>query len=81
MSGCLCDLLSRHNRRPGFFGELFSSGLHIGLLKLFQPYGGWLDREGGKPKSGVGGLEIGDNVKVSCGDLPLCEFSIGPPDV
>lgn len=31
--------------------------------------------------SGVGGLEIGDNVKVSCGDLPLCEFSIGPPDV
>ena len=30
--------------------------------------------------AGVGPLEVGDSVKISCGDLPPCEFSITEPN-
>lgn len=30
--------------------------------------------------AGVGELSVDDVVKVSCGDLPVCEFKMGPPE-
>mmetsp|Transcript_29673 Transcript_29673/g.65746 ORF Transcript_29673/g.65746 Transcript_29673/m.65746 type:complete len:253 (-) Transcript_29673:65-823(-) len=30
--------------------------------------------------AGVGGLDVDDTVSVTCGDLPACEFRIGPPE-
>lgn len=30
--------------------------------------------------SGVAPLNKGDNVRILCGELPPCEFSIGPPE-
>ena len=30
--------------------------------------------------AGVGKLEVGDVVNIKCGELPLCEFEVGPPE-
>jgi len=48
---------------------------HLSKFNVLQP--GDLIFSG--TPAGVGPFEVGDSVVISCGDLPACEFQIGPP--